>query len=77
MTIGQDESAIEFANRVKHEIACKAPAEHLLTQIAAIILTFGLKLTFVWRMLRLCQGGLVDLMWDGNLKRNQVNKLAL
>ena len=27
--------------------------------------------------LRLGQGGLVDLMWDGNLKRNQVNELEL
>jgi len=36
----QGEDAIDFANRVKHEIASK--------------------------------GGLVDLLWDGNLKRNQV-----
>ena len=36
----QGEDAIEFANRVKQEIARK--------------------------------GGLVDLLWDGNLKRNKV-----
>jgi len=36
----EGEDAIEFANRVKQEIARK--------------------------------GGLVDLLWDGNLKRNQV-----
>jgi len=36
----EDEDAIEFANRVKKEIALK--------------------------------GGLVDLVWDGNLKRQQV-----
>ncbi|XP_023340863.1 glycerol-3-phosphate acyltransferase 3 [Eurytemora carolleeae] len=40
MTRGENEDAIEFANRVKHEIALK--------------------------------GGLVDLVWDGNLKRQQV-----
>ena len=37
----KNEDAIEFANRVKHEIALK--------------------------------GGLVDLVWDGNLKRQQVD----
>ena len=36
----QDETSIEFAERVKHEIAKK--------------------------------GGLVELLWDGNLKRNKV-----
>merc|ERR1711892_1067960 len=40
MRMKEGEDAIEFANRVKHEIAKK--------------------------------GGLVDLLWDGNLKRNQV-----
>ena len=37
----QGESSIDFAGRVKHEIAKK--------------------------------GGLVELLWDGNLKRNKVN----
>ena len=40
----QGETSIDFAERVKHEIAKK--------------------------------GGLVELLWDGNLKRNKVN-LAL
>jgi len=40
MVRGEDEDAIQFANRVKNEIAKK--------------------------------GGLVDLMWDGNLKRQRV-----
>jgi len=40
MTRAENEDAIQFANRVKHEIALK--------------------------------GGLVDLVWDGNLKRQQV-----
>jgi len=40
MTRMENEDAVEFANRVKAEIAR--------------------------------QGGLVDLMWDGNLKRNAV-----
>ena len=39
----QDETSIEFAERVKHEIAKK--------------------------------GGLVELLWDGNLKRNKVRML--
>ena len=37
----QGETSIDFAERVKHEIAKK--------------------------------GGLVELLWDGNLKRNKVN----
>ena len=41
IVIIKNEDAIEFANRVKHEIALK--------------------------------GGLVDLVWDGNLKRQQVD----
>ena len=40
MTSFQGESSIDFAGRVKHEIAKK--------------------------------GGLVELLWDGNLKRNKV-----
>ena len=39
----QNETSIEFAERVKHEIAKK--------------------------------GGLVELLWDGNLKRNKVRML--
>ena len=42
MFLLQGEDAIEFANRVKREIALK--------------------------------GGLVDLVWDGNLKRTGVKK---
>ena len=43
-TFNQDEDAIDFANRVKREIALK--------------------------------GGLVDLVWDGNLKRQAVGRSA-